>query len=357
MTKIMVANVRQSQFELLRIVAMLLVLVVHADFYSIDDPTLQNVINSPLTSFAKITVQSFALVCVNVFVIISGYFRIKVTWKHVGNFIFMVTFWKILITSVVLLGSFQHIPTKELIMLLIPGYDDWFVASYMILLLLAPVINSFISDRTPKELWMYCAVYVLFQWLLAWPAQAVTQFGGGYSALSFIGLYIIGAAISKSKTEVKKVIRCPFFLYAIVSLLAAVFLFGIGYITKYESLYNRINDMFGAYNSINVLIASVFLFLFFGGLSFKSKFINKIAASAFAVYLFHMHPLMRGYYREICRYLYYNYSTVEYLCLISAFIISVFSVAVIVDRVRIFVWNKIIAIFKVFKSRTIREAL
>lgn len=336
---------RQSQFELMRIVAMLLVLVVHADFYSIGDPVLSDVIEFPISSFSKITVESFALVCVNVFVIISGYFGIKVTKRHVANFLFMVMFWRVLIIAVILGGSFQTIPQKELIMLFVPAYEDWFVASYLILLLLAPVLNSFIACRSAKELWIYCAVYALFQWLLAWPTCAITQFGGGYSALSFVGLYILGAAIHRSSSGIQKIIRYPFTIYVLICLSAAIFVFGIGYLTKYESLYNRINDMFGAYNSINVLVASAFFFLVFGRMNFSNLFINRIATSAFAVYLFHMHPLMREYYRDVCRYLYYSYPTGIYLCLIFAFIISVFVGAVLVDRIRIWLWKVLISCF------------
>lgn len=83
--------VRQSNFELLRIVAMFLVLIIHANFYSINPPTNEEILGHPLSSMMRYVVESLALVCVNVYIIISGYFGIKLKPKSILNFIFMIT--------------------------------------------------------------------------------------------------------------------------------------------------------------------------------------------------------------------------------------------------------------------------
>ena len=41
---------RQSNFELLRIIAMFLVLVVHADYFSLGAPSYQDCVNCPIQS-------------------------------------------------------------------------------------------------------------------------------------------------------------------------------------------------------------------------------------------------------------------------------------------------------------------
>jgi len=63
---------RLSNIELLRIVAMFLVLVVHSDFFSLGAPTSMEIANSPMQSYVRIFIESFSIVCVNVFVMISG---------------------------------------------------------------------------------------------------------------------------------------------------------------------------------------------------------------------------------------------------------------------------------------------
>lgn len=44
---------RLSNFELLRIIAMFLVLVVHADFFALGAPNREDVITEPLSSFGR----------------------------------------------------------------------------------------------------------------------------------------------------------------------------------------------------------------------------------------------------------------------------------------------------------------
>ena len=73
---------RQSNFELLRIVAMLLVLVVHVDFFSLGVPSDADIAGNPVSSAMRYIVESLALVCVNSYILISGYFGIKPNVKE-----------------------------------------------------------------------------------------------------------------------------------------------------------------------------------------------------------------------------------------------------------------------------------
>lgn len=68
---------RQSNFELLRIIAILLVLILHADFYALEGPVANDIINSPTDSMLRILFQAITIVAVNVFVMISGWFGIN----------------------------------------------------------------------------------------------------------------------------------------------------------------------------------------------------------------------------------------------------------------------------------------
>ena len=133
--------VRQSNFELLRIVAMFLVLIIHANFYSINPPTNEEILGHPLSSMMRYVVESLALVCVNVYIIISGYFGIKLKPKSILNFIFMILFWKIIINIGFIIAGCSglidnHLGIGNFLQFCIPGYDDWFVMSYLILLFL-----------------------------------------------------------------------------------------------------------------------------------------------------------------------------------------------------------------------------
>jgi surface polysaccharide O-acyltransferase-like enzyme len=87
---------RESNFELLRIISMFLVLVVHADYFSLGAPSLQDCVSNPVQSIFRIGVESISIICVNVFVLISGWFGIRFKWKSICNFLFQVFFFGVL---------------------------------------------------------------------------------------------------------------------------------------------------------------------------------------------------------------------------------------------------------------------
>lgn len=65
-------NTRASNMELLRLVAMFLVMVTHAVHLSLGILTSEKWFGSPLPTFLRMFVSQCSFVCVNVFVLISG---------------------------------------------------------------------------------------------------------------------------------------------------------------------------------------------------------------------------------------------------------------------------------------------
>jgi len=323
---------------------MLLVLVVHADFFSLGVPDTIAFENHPISSFSRFITQSLSLVCVNVFIIISGYFKIRLKRNSVLNLLFMVFFWRVIVIVSYLAFRSQWpsdnpVSMLRLIKMLIPGYDDWFVGAYILLMILSPLLNSFIERCGSRQLWGFAIAYCLFQFMFEWIAGIYNQFNNGYSVLSFMGLYILGAAIHRYPPKTCSTAKKSFGMYLAIAItagaLAACIIWRFGAESHIGTIMRRI---FEAYNGAGVVLSSLFLFLTFGHLSFKSRQINMIAESAFAVYLFHMHPLIRPIYAGTCRHLYESYDTWTYLPLISAFIIGTFIFSVIVDAVRKYIW-------------------
>lgn len=64
-----------------------------------------------------------------------------------------------------------------------------------------------------------------------------------------------------------------------------------------------------------------------------------MAGSAFAVYLFHYNPSIIGIYTQICRYIQDNFRISLFYILL--FLGGVFIIAVIIDKVRIWSFNRI----------------
>lgn len=64
-------KVRLSNIELLRILSMLGVLIVHADFGALGEPTRAELLSTPTYTVIRTSLEAFAIVAVNVFVLIS----------------------------------------------------------------------------------------------------------------------------------------------------------------------------------------------------------------------------------------------------------------------------------------------
>lgn len=71
---------------------MFMVLIVHADFYSLDYSDKISFINAPTNVITKTLFESFSNMCVNVSVVISGWFGIRPSVKGFLNFMFQCMF-------------------------------------------------------------------------------------------------------------------------------------------------------------------------------------------------------------------------------------------------------------------------
>jgi len=323
---------------------MLLVLIIHTDFYSLGQPDATALTDHPVSSLMRYVVESLTLVCVNVYIMISGYFGIRLKLKSVANFIFMLIFWRI--AGYIAVGGYNilttgslQIPVWGMLKNLFPGHNDWFVSAYILLMLLSPIINSFISHSSVRQLWRMTAAYIGFQFCVAGIILLYPQFTSGYSVLSFIGLYLLGATIHKSGKPFGKSAPASLTAYAVLAITIGIAVFLTARYINITPIRDHITAYFQGYNSIGVVTCSLLLFLGFSHLKIQSNFINRIAASTFAVYLMHMHPAIAPYYSAVCKYLFYNFTTAEYLLLISVFIVGVFVTAIAVDQLRKWLWN------------------
>lgn len=338
---------RQSNFELLRIVSMMLVLIFHADFFSLRAPDATFISEHPSAACIRMIIQAMCVVCVNVFVLISGYFGIKPNKKSIMNFLFIIVFWKLLILSLFMIFQWPiegaPAPTiSELLLMLIPGEGDWFVAAYILLLFLAPMANAYIEKSTTKQLLVFLILYFSLQFMFNW-LISIYNFSKGYSVLSFIGLYILGALLRRNskRLHTKRLnSRHYFFGYLFLSIGFAIAAFFVLHrLSLPDLLRNKLLEMFTTYNNIISVACSVLLFTAFMCMSFSNRFINAVAASAFSIYIVHMHPLLRRPFIDTCRYLYNNFDTIEYIGLISLFLITVYCSITAVDRLRIYLWR------------------
>ena len=189
---------RDSNMELLRCIAMFLVLLVHAGFLSLGLPTQAESLQAPVSVFMRLLTQSVSVVCVNVFVLLSGWYGIRFSIRRLGNFLFQVFFFSFLIyVCLVIIHPTDYLNVRSLSRLFIlNGEEYWFVKSYLLLFLFAPFLNTLVEREENKQtVKSVLIVFFLFQTIYGWLSiKGVTELGGGilpYRLWACICWYVI----------------------------------------------------------------------------------------------------------------------------------------------------------------------
>lgn len=312
---------RESNIELLRIVSMSLVLLLH---YVATRPIDLNSLNTSLFgSLTIIELNSISVVCVHCFILISGYFSIRWKARSIISLLYQIVFW--LLVGIVIADRF-NLGGGESWMAVIYRYfgSRWFVQAYICLYLLSPLLNAFIHTCSTKKLGRYILIFYIYSTIIGYLCKS-PEFNEGMSALSLVGLYMIGAYLKrtilpifhfKARTDLAVFFGLSLALTGVnvLMLCAGITVSPIGYL-----------------NPI-VIIMSVYLFLFFQKLKIGNiRWINFVAASAFAVFLFHKHPLIYETYQLVCQRI--TSGGMEIFG-IPIFFTAIFLVSIVIDRMR-----------------------
>lgn len=340
-TDIQKTKPRDSNIELLRIVAMLLVMIVHTNFFSTGVPSHAELVAEPIKTTFRFLVQSVAIVCVNLFILISGWYGIRARVSRFLEFVFQILFFSVILYVVFYFIKPHNWPLAKglgsAVRILV---DSWFVTSYTLLYLLSPIFNAY-AERAPERQFRWLLiVFFAFQFVLGWWSGFVAWFDRGYSALSFFGLYLLARYVRLHSERLKKLrgrfdIAIWLLTVAIITALAVIGLYFTG---KTDLLIYH-------YNSPLVIAASLFLFLAFNRLKFRNQTVNWVAASCFAAFLLHMNlPFMQEVFHPTILIAYRSYPYPMFLLTASTFVFAVFTLAVLADKTRIAVWKLILRI-------------
>lgn len=337
---------RQSNIELLRIVAMFLVLVVHADFMALGEPTFDEMNTQPLPSVIRVFIQSCAIVCVNVFVLISGWFGIRPNVKSVSKFLFQCFFFLLFLYLISLFGIGGG---KLSVDYLFMKGDYWFVMAYLGLLIIAPLMNAFIEKASKKQMLVFLLCFYIFQTLYGWVVFSADFIMKGYSTFSFMGLYMLGRYVRLYPSQYTglnslKCLGVYFFINIFLTIISVLL------IVCEQTYY--LQKLVVSYVSPFTILASLYLLLAFTKIRFYSKIINRIAVSSFAVYLLHCNRYVFDEYSSLCRYMYQEYSGIVYMILMFLILSAVFLLAVLIDRIRIFFWGHLEAVVLRVRDRS-----
>lgn len=325
--------------ELLRIIAMALVVVCHTNFWAIGEPSLDMCTNEPIKAFAQYFVESIAVVCVNCFIFISGWFSIKLTKRGFVNLVFQLLFYSTLVYLIFMALGLVRSNIKDFLLHSDFISNFWFIRAYIPLFLLSPIMNLFIEHAGKRTARTTLLAYAFLDIVLGWGIDLL-HIGGGYNLFHLCLIYLIaryirvygGKWFTLSKWH-------DLSIYLLISIGTAVLIFIMAFVSP--AVWHHSGRMF-LYNSPLVIIASVYLALFFTKLDFKSKLVNMVGASCFAVFLIHGDSLIASPYVEpLCKNLFFNNNIFYFSIMITLLIIALFVVAFLVDQVRQWLWRMI----------------
>lgn len=278
---------RQSNVELLRIIAMLGVVILH---YNSVGGGFANVPAGGASMCLLYGLEGLFICCVDLFVLITGFFSCTQQHRRPGKALglsLQVVIFQLLCFGINLLQG-QPFSLRALVLTLIP--NNYFVSLYVALYLLSPYLNILLHRLSRTGLNRLLAIsLVLFS---LWPtateildALLPENFPGlssigldgsskGYSIVNFGLMYLIGAALRLLDFRTKKR-----YSGAVLVLTAAVL--------SLWGYFDNTTGMARAYCNPLVILEAVAAFLFFRELCFQSRFVNALSPAAFTCFLVH----------------------------------------------------------------------
>ena len=331
---------RRSNFELLRLISMLMIIAHHFALY-----------NGSATAYALDTAGGMWIqlmrvggkIGVCIFVMISGYFLTGYTvhrFSKIMRFWLQVLFYSAAIFIVTLIAApGAEVSFKTVVENIFPLIHDrwWFATTYFILFMLSPFINRMLRSLSAKA--SLGLIAILFVMLSLVPTvflkmMRVSELGW------FLLPYCLGAHVRLHGMRI--------FKHKALYWIAATAAYGLNFWLRTVFLKTGIenqtlNDYSSIFTNINgapVVITALLIFLAFAQLpSFSQKVINIPAQAAFGVYLIHEHPSIRDWLSNNV-YRARGLNDAGFIPYTFAAVFGIYLAAAIVELIRIYLLEK-----------------
>lgn len=313
-------NSRASNIELLRIIAISFVVIWHISIHAQKGEVA--------THNAILSITNTG---VNIFVLISGYFGIKLKWKSLLNFLNILIFYSI-VTLLANKFIFGNAITIEYIIntcFPISRHTWWFASCYFMLMAISPAINTLLNKSNEKTYLLFLGAMFYISCISGFVFQNPANIDG-YTFINFIFIYSIGHAIKKYNIAEKT--GYPKLLLAYALATSVIFMgatLGIGRVRNY--------------NNPVLIVAAFSLFCIIAKTKLQNKTINNIATYAFPVYLiqdsslgFSIYNLLYNYGKTL------NFTGVKYIAIITLYLAALLAGTFILEKIRLSVFSKTI---------------
>ena len=318
---------RNSNIELLRIIAILFILMSHYSIYTPIDK------NSLSFGFNKVLLDALEVgpLGVAIFVMITGYFMSKTKFNinRTINIVLQTLFYSVGIFVVFSIVDRDKFSLSGLFKSMFPVITGqyWFITAFVILSLLVPFLNNVINNISRKKF------IILLSVLFFYVSFAPTFFMfSSYSYLGHMGymitFYLFGAYIRiypDNILSLKKHLSVFLIVVSAFVMLLSVILIMLA--NNYFSGFPASPIYFYSVNSVIFLILAISLLSYFVNKEpMQNRLINTVGGCTLGVYLISEHILLRD---VIWKRVFNNESFADSYLLIVHLIISVLSVFVV----------------------------
>lgn len=294
---------RDAGPELLRIIAMLMVIMLHylskGEVIGLGDTSM------PLNKIGFWIVEALSIVSVNVYVLISGYYLVKKEFKisRLVELWCQVFFYSVVIatvavvTGIVPFSEYANLYNVQFLTLPVTSGHYWFATAYVIMYIMSPVLAVAARNMTKKQL----GLTVLLLLIPLSLANTLLPYGMpgndlGNSFVWFIELFLIAAYIRLHGIKLlnSRLLSASLYIGSALGIVLSRYCF-LKLHVKVPS--DHLISLATNYNYILVLAGALGLFGFFKDVKLKDGFIKRliidIAPYTFGVYLLHEHVALR----------------------------------------------------------------
>ncbi len=321
--------VRQSNFEWLRIVAILMILCFHYALkggWSFETGTMERFVQKLFLILGELGV--------NLFMLITGYFMIngKRRWSQVVLIILQSVFYTFIISLIRSgMGDYSLISFERLLRILFPEVFDtyWYVTVYLLIYIFSPYINIALHSMKQSQfkemlgiaLLLWCIVPSVFQFHFG-----TSETGFYYSRFIWLMIiYCIGAYIRLYGTGKLNTSAKSIGVGGIVFVLMFLFIYMTEqHPVRFKNIIEQ-TPYFWPPNTILMTALSVVLFNAFR--LWEAKFVplvNTVAGTTLGIYMLHDGGLTRLVWSTMRKYIHTEgYYVIDILCgVIVVFVIT-----------------------------------
>lgn len=269
---------RESQFELLRLVAQFFIVAYH----------LLMIFVYPSTGVLVYKSLQIPLhIGVVLFILLSGYFGIKASMR---GFVRLLCMMFVLTVPLSIVNECENGGGKGVILsfFFVSNSPYWFMKTYVYLYLLSPIVNSYLNQISLKN-----RLTLLISLLLIACYVGMTGFDSllydGKNVVNFILIYTIGNTLQRYSHLWKRKNRNWYLLCFLCLNALSVCVFAIWDSALAAKIFEKVSF---SYCSIGLIISGILFFMWMGGFNIQSRAINYVARSSLVIYMLHCAPII-----------------------------------------------------------------